>query len=250
MGPGYSLCMLLGGAADRSCDCHMIIDCLCFHYCKTAQHFACITFTVVWPDYLKCLAVYLVMWHEPTPLCPSFSGFWGLLCVGLFYKSCLVVEICDDTCFCEEFLTEEIVQVVSCHGNSGYTGIHEPAPKAVYYPPTSSQLENRGLMLVYQFMGEWSSSVSPSSSVVLCSYDSGWSQSWHCFMPRASSGKWEGCHHCHYCTLMVTSHYVFWCWYLTPAFLPSPLHLSSSLHLSPSLLHLSPSLLHLSPSSL
>ena len=135
MGPGYSLCMLLGGATDRSCDCHMIIDCLCFHYCKTAQHFACITFTVVWPDYLKCLAVYLVMWHEPTPLCSSFSGFWGVLCVGLFYKSCLVVEICDDTCFCEEFLTGELVQVVSCHGNSGYTGIHEPAPKAVYYPP-------------------------------------------------------------------------------------------------------------------
>ena len=68
-----------------------------------------------------------------------------------------MVEIYDDTCFCEEFLTGELVQVVSCHGNSGYTGIHEPAPKAVYYPPPpppSSQIENRGLMLAYQFMGE------------------------------------------------------------------------------------------------
>lgn len=45
------------------------------------------------------------------------SGFWGLLCVGLFYEPCLVVEIYDGTCFCEEFLTGELQTVVSCHGN-------------------------------------------------------------------------------------------------------------------------------------
>ena len=71
--------------------------------------------------------------------------------MGLFYERCLVVEIYEDTCFCEKFLTGELVQVVSCHGNSG---IRQPAPKVICCPcPPSSQLENRGLMFLYQFMG-------------------------------------------------------------------------------------------------
>ena len=45
----------------------------------------------------------------------SFSGFWGLLCVGFFYKKCLVVEIYQNPCFCNEFLTGELVQVVGEH---------------------------------------------------------------------------------------------------------------------------------------
>ena len=29
-----------------------------------------------------------------------FSGFWGIICVGLFSKTCLIKELYEDLCFC------------------------------------------------------------------------------------------------------------------------------------------------------
>ena len=40
--------------------------------------------------------------------------------MGLFYEKCLVVEIYQNTCFCDNFLTGELVQVVGYHSNTVY----------------------------------------------------------------------------------------------------------------------------------
>ena len=31
---------------------------------------------------------------------PLYSGFWGLLCVGIFSKSCYIRELYEELCFC------------------------------------------------------------------------------------------------------------------------------------------------------
>lgn len=38
---------------------------------------------------------------ERSPKCYCFcSGFWGVLCVGIFSKQCLIRELYEDLCFC------------------------------------------------------------------------------------------------------------------------------------------------------
>ena len=32
-----------------------------------------------------------------------YSGFWGVMCVGIFSRSCLITEVYD-VCYCEELI--------------------------------------------------------------------------------------------------------------------------------------------------
>ena len=102
--------------------------------------------------------------------------------MGLFYEKCLVVEIYQNTCFCDNFLTGELVQVVGYHSNTVYanhyggfcqksqhSAVQDQVPCADVYvmygvqyfhlgPPSLPlplpiQLENRGLIFAFQLMG-------------------------------------------------------------------------------------------------
>ena len=38
-----------------------------------------------------------------------YSGFWGVLCVGIFSRSCLIKEVYESACFCFSFVLPEQV---------------------------------------------------------------------------------------------------------------------------------------------
>ena len=42
-------------------------------------------------------------------LCVVCSGFWGLLCVGIFSRTCLILEVYEELCYC---VTNDLPSVV------------------------------------------------------------------------------------------------------------------------------------------
>jgi len=77
--------------------------------------------------HLGCLMVYLLKFWDGARVVPvhgvwlvnpvystlysqyCFSGFWGVMCVGIFSKDCLIREIYETSCFCEELSLPERV---------------------------------------------------------------------------------------------------------------------------------------------
>ena len=66
-------------------------------------------------------------------LSPPSSGFWGVLCVGIFSRPCLIRELFEGLCFCCESVLPDTVSMYYCtvmllvgiivHMNTGYSTI-------------------------------------------------------------------------------------------------------------------------------
>jgi ammonia channel protein AmtB len=58
--------------------------------------------------HLGCYIEYLLGLHDGARVFPvhGMCGFWGVLCVGIFSRSCLIREIYEDLCYCCSSLLE------------------------------------------------------------------------------------------------------------------------------------------------
>ena len=75
--------------------CHYFGNYIATHLlCKLDSH-----------NFTRCFATYY--------LC---SGFWGVLCAGIFSRKCLIKEVYEKTCFCTELhLPEKVSDAVLNH---------------------------------------------------------------------------------------------------------------------------------------
>ena len=79
------------------------------------------------------------------------SGFWGVLCVGIFSNDCLIREVYEDLCFC---LTTELPTTVSTLRCTFCQNIHTlKFHNLLLKLSTISQLENKGILFGYQLAG-------------------------------------------------------------------------------------------------
>jgi len=106
-------------------------DCIVYvcHYI-TVLLFLFVVLTILF-YHLGCYIVYLLKLYDGARVFPVhgvwlvfssariimkiflFSGFWGVMCVGIFSQSCLIREVYETLCFCEDLTLPDRVSISS-----------------------------------------------------------------------------------------------------------------------------------------
>ena len=68
-----------------------------------------------------CYVYFLLVYYKRLHNFVFNSGFWGVLCVGIFSRSCLIEEVYETACYCKELVLPETVNENAL--NDSYTHI-------------------------------------------------------------------------------------------------------------------------------
>jgi ammonia channel protein AmtB len=62
-----------------------------------------------------CYIEYLLKLHDGARVFPvhAVSGFWGVLCVGIFGRTCLILEVYESLCYC---VSNDLPSIIESHG--------------------------------------------------------------------------------------------------------------------------------------
>jgi Amt family ammonium transporter len=68
--------------------------------------------------HIGCWIVYQLDLQDGARIFPlhGICGLWGVLCVGIFYEKCLVLEIYGSSCFCNQYIKTEFARMLSQPG--------------------------------------------------------------------------------------------------------------------------------------